>query len=206
MDDKPRGYFKNLLAFDCETTGVNRQDKDPSVGQQPISWGLIVADGITLEPIEELYVEIKWNDISKAARKADPEWGKAATKIHGLTYQYLEKNGITEEEAVTKIVNLIIKYWGPTTLIKFLGHNVNFDICFIRSMCNRHGIDLPIGGRNYDSNSIGFCTVGSYTSDQLFETMGYDMRDAHNALEDTRMTLSACREIRQLWNQNIGVI
>lgn len=203
MHDNPKGYFKNLLAIDCETTGVNYETDDPSVGNQAVSWGLIVADGTTLEPIEELYVEIKWNDISKASRKADPEWGKGATKIHGLTYEHLENNGVTEEEAVIQIVNLIIKYWGPTTQIKFLAHNVNFDICFIRAMCRRHDIELPIGGRNYDSNSIGFGTIGSYTSDQLFETVGYNTRDSHNALEDTRMALGSCRRIKKLINKII---
>lgn len=205
-DDKPTGYFEKLLAMDCETTGLDWNGDDPSNGHQAVSWGFIVADGKTLKPIEELYVEIKWNDESKAARKADPEFGKEAGRIHGLTYDYLEQNGVTEEEAVVLIANMIIKYWGPTCLIKALGHNVQmFDIPFLRAMFKRHGIVLPLGSRHYDSNSAGFIAVGSYTSDALFDTMGFDSRDSHNALEDTRMSLESCRRIRLIWDAKVGV-
>lgn len=205
-NDKPKGYFEKLLAMDCETTGLAWNSADPSIGHQAVSWGFIVADGKTLKPIEELYVEIKWNNESKAARKADPQFGVGAANIHGLTYDYLEKNGMSEEDAVVKIANLIIKYWGPTTLIKALGHNVQmFDIPFLRAMFKRHGIELPLGSRHYDSNSAGFITVGSYTSDALFDTMGFDSRSSHNALEDTRMSLESCRRIRLLWDAKVGV-
>ena len=113
MQDKPRGYFENLLAIDCETTGLDWNGDDPSNGHQAVSWGIIVANGITLEPIEELYLEIKYNEFSRKAREADPNFGVAAANIHGLTFDYLEQHGIDEVEAVEKIGNLIIKYWGP---------------------------------------------------------------------------------------------
>jgi len=136
---------------------------------------------------------------------ADPEWGKAATRIHGLTQKYLKDNGVSEQEAVVQIANLIIKHWGPTVQVKTLGHNVHsFDIQFLRSMFRRHGIDLPIGSRHYDSNSMGFIT-GAYTSDALFDTMGFDTREAHNALEDARMALESCRRIKVLWNSKVGI-
>jgi DNA polymerase III epsilon subunit-like protein len=204
--DTPKGYFEKLLAIDCETTGLDWDGDDPSNGHQAVSWGLIVADAKTLKSVEELYVEIKWNDESKAARKVDPEFSVSAANIHGLTYDYLEKNGITEEEAVVLIANLILKYWGPTSLVKTLGHNVHvFDVPFLRAMFRRHGIDLPLGGRHYDSNSIGFATVGAYVSDALFDCMGFDSRNSHNALEDARMALESVRRVRVLWDAKVGV-
>jgi len=204
--DNPKGYFEKLLAIDCETTGLNWEEDDPSMGHQAISWGIVVADATTLKSIEELYVEIKWNEESRKAKKNDPTFGVSAAAIHGLTFSYLEENGVTEEEAVTQIANLIIKYWGPTTQVKMLGHNVHiFDIPFMRAMFRRHDIEIPIGSRHYDSNSVGFCTVGAYTSDALFETMGFDSREAHNALEDARMSLESCRLIKQLWQQMVAL-
>jgi len=164
-----------------------------------------VAERTTLKPIEELYVEIKWNEASKAAREANPEWGKGATSIHGLTYQHLEENGIAEEEAAVQIANMIIKYWGPSTAIKTLGHNVHmFDIPHLRATLRRHGIDPPIGSRHYDSNSIGFIT-GAYTSDALFDVMGFDTRESHNSLEDAKKALESCRRIKVLWDKYVGV-
>lgn len=205
VENKPRGYFKKILAIDCETTGLNFDTDDSSIGHQALSWGIIVADAKTLKPIEELYVEIKWNNESKLSKEINPEFGAAASNIHGLTSEYLEEHGVSEEEAVVLITNLILKHWGPTIQVKILGHNVKFDISFLVAMLRRYNIEIPISHRTYDSNSVGFITVGSYTSDALFDIMGFDARSSHNALEDIRMTLESCRRIRVLWNSKVGV-
>jgi len=205
-NDTPKGYFKYILAMDSETTGVNFDTFDPSEGHQAVSWGFIVVDSETFEEVEELYVEIKWNDASRAARDADPEFSCGASAIHGITFDYLEKNGITEEEAVIQIANLIIKYWGPSNKVSTLGHNVrSFDILFLQAMFQRYNIDIPFNSRHCDSHSAGFATLGSYTSDALFEGIGCEERTSHNALEDARMSLVAVRRIRTLWNEMIGV-
>jgi DNA polymerase III epsilon subunit-like protein len=204
-DKKPTGYFKFVLAFDCETTGYNKETDDPSVGQQAVSWGIIVADAHTLLPIEKLYVEIKWNEESKAAKANDPNFGVAASAIHGLTYDYLEKHGIPEQDAVEQIGYLILKYWGPDGHINTLGHNVNFDLCFFRAMFRRHGINLTFGSRQIDSNSAGFVMLESFTSDQFFSTMGFDDREHHNAMEDIELTLESCRRLRLIWNDTAGL-
>ena len=128
---KLKGSFEFILAIDFETTGLCFSG-DIDAGHQAVSAGLIVADASTFKPIEELYCEIKWNEQSKATRKLDPNFGVKAEGIHGLTFDYLEKNGITEEEAVTKILNLIIKYWGVKNAPRLLGHNVHlFDYKFL---------------------------------------------------------------------------
>ncbi len=205
-NDKITGSFTKLLAMDAETTGLNFDTDDPSIGHQPVSWGFIVADALTLHPIEEIYIEIKWNETSKMARKADPTFGVSAEKIHGLTFPHLEEHGVTEEEAVVQIANLIIKHFGPTALVKTLGHNVTmFDLPFLRAQLRRHNIDIPFSSRHYDSNSVGFITTGAYTSDSLFSTMGFDTRSSHNALDDTRLALESCRRIRVLWNSLVKV-
>lgn len=197
--DKPAGYFKYLLALDCETTGLTFNSDHPSDGHQAVSWGLVVLDGNTFEQVEEMYVEIKWNQESKAQRKIDPEFGKRAEQIHGLTYEYLEENGITEVEAVEKIGSMIMKYWGPTVSIRLLGHNVHlFDLDFFRKMFRNHGIELKFGNRHYDTNSIGWCAFETFTSDQLFELIGFDARGAHNALDDIKMTIASAKAVRDI--------
>lgn len=202
----PKGYFQYLLAIDCETTGLTVNNRDPSVGHQPISWGIIVADSKTLKPVEELYVEIKWNKQSKSARDADASFGKEAERIHGLTYQYLEENGISEEDAVVMIGELILKYWGPENNIRTLGHNVHlFDLQFLRSMFERYGIRLKFGNRHMDSNSLAFGTVGSFNSDDLFKTLGFEQRTKHNALDDAKMSLESFRLIKLIWNKKVGI-
>lgn len=198
--DKPRGSFDFLLAIDCETTGLTFNSDYADAGHQAVSWGIIVADAQTLKPIEELYVEIKWNEQSRAARQKDSTFGVRAEQIHGLTFDYLEENGIDESEAVLKIGELILKYWGPEVSIRTLGHNVHlFDLFFLRSMFRRHGIELKFGNRHYDTNSVGFVTLGTFNSDDLFQKMGFETRGAHNALDDAKMALESARRIRVIF-------
>lgn len=203
---KPRGSFDYLLAIDCETTGLCLNHHTPVFNEktgerhQAISWGVIVADAATLKPVERLYVEVKWNKASKAQRKEDSSFGTKAEQIHGLDFKYLEKNGIPEEEAVVKIGNLIVKYWGPTVSVRTLGHNVHlFDLPFLRDLFERHDVPLSFGNRHYDTNSIGFATFGTFNSDDLFDAVGFEKRAEHNALTDAEQALEATRIIRTIF-------
>lgn len=204
----PRGSFDFLLGMDCETTGLCTNNETPVFNDkgerhQTVSWGFVVANVQTLRPIEKLYLEIKWNDKSKAQREANPEFGLKAESIHGLTYDHLEQNGITEEEAVLQIGNLIVKHWGNTN-IRTLGHNVHtFDLPFLRDIMTRHGVHFAFGNRHYDTNSIGFATFGTFNSDDLFELIGFEHREEHNALTDAEQALETTRVIRTIFQQAI---
>lgn len=200
MEGKPRGYFERVLAVDCETTGlaVNQDDPsyNPKTGEeyQAISWGLIVADAQTLTPIEEMYVETQWNGVSV--------WDDRAQKIHGLSKEYLEKNGFTEQETVEAIGTLIMKYWGPTVSIRTLGHNVvSFDIWFLKRLFRRHDIELRFGSRHIDTSTLGFVNWGTFNSDDLFSAVGFDARGDHNALDDARMSLESARVTKLIFNK-----
>lgn len=204
--NRPRGEFKFVLAMDCETTGLKMNADDASEGHQAISWGLIVADAKTFKAIEELYVEVKWNDEMKAKRAADPTFGKKAESIHGLTYEHLEANGLSEDEALLKIGALILKYWGDTS-VRTLGHNVHlFDMPFFRAMFRRHDLKIRFGNRHYDTNSLGFGTTGAFNSDDLFTTMGFEKRGEHNALDDAKMSLGVYRITKKLWKDKVGLL
>lgn len=210
--NKPRGYFQYLLAIDCETTGLcfsnDSPVHNPKTGEyhQAVSWGIIVADAKTLTPIDEVYVEIKWNDNSIKQRNKTPSFGKKAETIHKLTQNHLEINGVSEEEAVVTIANIIVKYWGTDNNIVTLGHNVHtFDMPFLRDLFRRNGVPLKFANRHYDTNSVGFITVGAFNSDDLFNTMGMEARGTHNALDDAKMALESARRIRLLWDAEVGV-
>jgi len=193
---KPRGWFQYVLAVDCETTGLAFNADDPSTGHQAVSFGLIVADSKNLKPIEKLYVEIKWNEMSIAAREDDDQFGRRAEKIHGLTKEYLDKNGMDEEDAVVEMGEMILKYWADGN-IRLLGHNVaTFDLWFLRNLFRRHGIELKFGSRHIDTSGAGFITFETYNSDDLFAEAGFEERGDHNALADAEMALEAARVMR----------
>lgn len=200
-NNKPRGFIEKFMVIDCETSGMAFGSDDPSYDPvsgktyQSVSWGLVVADAFTLEPIEKLYVEIKWN--------GESEWNASAQSIHGLTLEYLEANGLSEEEAVVEIASLILKHWGPDSPVHLGGHNVaTFDLPFLRRLLRSQGLEIKFGNKYIDSNSIGFATFGTHNSDDLFATVGCPDRDPnkHNALTDAENSLQAMRTIKQLFN------
>lgn len=198
-DKKPAGYMERILVVDSETSGMAFNSDDPSIdavtGQtyQSVSWGLIVADASTFQPIERLYVEIKWNGESL--------WSAKAQEVHGLTLEYLEDRGMSEEAAVVAIASLILKYWGPECPVSLAGHNVaSFDLPFLRRLLRSQGIEVRFAHRHVDSSSVGLATFGTFTSDGLFEAVGIDARGKHNALEDAEHSLTALRTVKQLFN------
>lgn len=209
---KPAGYFDFLFAIDVETTGLCFEPSEspvynPATGEhhQAISWGIVIARADTLEILEELYLEVKWNKLSIEQQEDNPEFGKKAEQIHGLTRKYLDENGIDEEEAVALIGSLIVKYWGPTNCIRCLGHNVHmFDRLFLDDLFKRHDIVLKFGNRHYDTNSAGFMTFGTWNSNELFSLVGYEDRKDHNALEDAKMALGVARTLRLITKSALG--
>ncbi len=198
---KPKGYFKYILAMDCETSGLAFGSDSPCYDEggyyQPLSWGMLVLNADTLEEIERLYVEIKWDGVSL--------FDERTVKVHGLSKDHLEREGVSEEDACVMIGSMIMKYW-ETTPVVTLGHNVvSFDLPFLKEMMRRHGIELSFGNRHVDTNGAGFIALGSYTSDELFDIIGLDQRQEHNALEDIVMTVEAARSIRLLVNEALGI-
>lgn len=205
MSNKPRGYFDFILAADCETSGLFFNQDDPSFDSktgeycQSVSWGLVVADANTLKPVEELYLEIKWDKKSF--------WSPKAEAVHGLSKEYLDANGVESWEAVERIGNLILKYWGPKNSVRLLGHNVaTFDLWFLKRLMRSEGIELSFGNRHVDTSSIGYATFGTYTSDELFEAVGFPPRDPtkHNALTDAKHALDTVRIVRSIFNSALG--
>lgn len=205
--------FNKIIAADCETTGMCFNSDSPVFNpktnerHQAVSWGFVIADTDTLKPIDELYLEIKWNQHSIAAKKRGKSFGVKAESIHGLTYEYLKENGVSEEDAVVQIGELILKYFKPDRSLNLLGHNViSFDLWFLRDLFQRYNIPFKFSHRHVDTNSLGFGTFNTYTSDQLFENCGFSARDAHNALEDAKMSLASARVIRKIFSLGLEAI
>ncbi len=189
-------HFQKFLAIDCETSGMTFGD-DPSVDHQMVSIGLIISDVKTFQEIDSLYLLIKWNGESK--------WNDKAEAIHGLTKEYLEENGVSEEEAVIQIVEFVMKHLNIAKGITLMGHNVaSFDKFFLRSLLRKFGVnELKFSHRTLDSFPVGLLGVGAFDSDELFDLMGLPARKEHNALEDIRYTLKSFRMLNKLFRQCI---
>ena len=189
---KPKTQPKFGLAIDWETSGSDWNNPEGShIKYQGLSFGAIVFDAETFEEIEEVYVEIKF-DADKYS------WDMGAQKVHGLTREYLEANGIEREEAAVILAELIIKYWGPEGRVMFLGHNIDFDIKFTKQLLGDFGIPLNKHHVQLDTSGTGMIALGIFKSDQLFEALGFEKRGEHNALQDVKMTLETCKIFRAL--------
>jgi DNA polymerase III epsilon subunit-like protein len=192
------------LCIDWETSGSD-WGKDSSINYQGISFGAIVFNAENFDELESLHLHVKF-DSSKY------KWSIEAENIHGITKEYLDANGVSQEDAAIALAELILKYWGPDGKVLMLGHNTEFDRRFTNQLLNTIGIEYSIEKETkldswiqvhhvlLDTSSCGYITFGLYKSDLLFEKVGCPERGKHNALDDARQTLLVCKTIRELIN------
>ena len=174
------------LAIDWETSGYSLPDYAKC--HQGISFGAIIFDVRTFDQVEFLYREIKFDK--------KYEWSTGAEKVHGLTQEYLEKNGVTQEEAATDLCNMIIKYIGTEDIL-LLGHRVGFDKAFTQQLTGSVGINLSYNPVVLDTCSFGTAFMELSYSDELFDAFGFPERTAHNSLEDITLTLQTLKLMKE---------
>lgn len=201
MSNKTQGP-QFVLCIDWETSGSNFGG-DSTRDYQGISCGVIVARADDFSPVERLYMEIKFD----AGRY---KWSAEAERIHGLSRDYLDQHGVDSETAAVQLAELILKYWGPTSRVMLLGHNVEFDRRFTNQLLNNIDIEFSVESSGQyasrielhhvmlDTSSAGFIGLGIYKSDALFKKMGFQDRGEHNALTDAEQTLETAAVLRAL--------
>lgn len=205
---KSKVSFDLILALDVETSGIAFGEPNPVINPntgerfQTLSIGLIVASVSTLKPIDSLYLEIKFDESAYT-------WSDGAEKVHGLSREYLDQNGVTIREAVGIISDFIGKYFGPVEVLRritLLGHNVaTFDKFFLEDLYRFADKKIQLGNRHIDTFSLGVITVDAFSSDELFDFFGFARDPAnHNALDDARHALSSARMIKKMFNQSIS--
>lgn len=180
------------LAIDWETSGYSLPNY--AENHQGLSFGAIIFDVKTFESVDTIYHEIKF----------DPkyQWSETAEKIHGLSRNYLNTNGVSQEEATTSLVNLIIKYIG-TEDIMLLGHRVHFDKAFTQQLTESQGVFLNYHPTTIDSASIATVLLETSKSDEIFSMLGLPKRGQHNALEDIMYTLDSVRIMKNFFLSGI---
>lgn len=181
------------VAIDWETSGYSFPEYAKI--HQGISFGVIIFDLQTLEPIESLYHEIKFDDKKYM-------WEPKAEKVHGLSREYLKANGVTQEEAAVGLCNLVVKYLG-TDEVMLLGHRVHFDRAFTEQLTKSIGIDLPYHPNTIDSCSLAIALMEIAKSEDVFQMMGMPPRQEHNALEDIMYTLLSVKRMKELFFKGI---
>lgn len=199
------------LCIDWETSG-STWGGDSSILHQGVAVGIIVFKTSDFTAVEELYLEIKFDE-------SKYKWSDEAEKVHGISREHLEQNGVTQEEAAQQLVELIVKYWGTQPKVMLLGHNTEFDRRFTNQLLQTVGVEFsaerseedacPVWIQVHhvllDTSSCSFIVSGVYRSDEMFAMIGFDERGAHNALDDARMTLDTAAVFRALMKEALGV-
>lgn len=108
----------SILVVDTETTGF-----PPSCRMVQIAWRLYTKDGVFLN--NECY-------IIKPDRYVIPE---QCVKIHGISTEFAEKNGIDINTVLTYLEDIIYK----GAVEKVVAHNMKFDDAVIKSEISRSG-------------------------------------------------------------------
>lgn len=178
------------LCLDFETTG-SIFGGDSTAVYQGISFGAAIFNLKDFTIVEELYREIKFDETKY-------KWNSNVERIHGLTREHLAEHGIDQEQAAVDLVSMLIKYFAIDEPIYFLGHHADFDISFMKQLCEPYGIMPQIAITKLDTASTGLIMFGIHKSDELFDFLALPKRSTHNALEDVRLTIEACRRMKMI--------
>jgi DNA polymerase III epsilon subunit-like protein len=181
------------LCLDWETSGSDWNGGKSWELYQGISFGAIVFNTRTFEEIESIYVELKF-DADKY------KWSNDAERVHGLSRDYLEKFGVEREEGLVQLAELIVKHFGSDMVI-VLGHNVLFDIEFTKQLFADFDMEFRPHPLRLDTSGTCFMTLGINKSDKVFEFFGFEHRDAHNALDDAKMTLQVAKSLKEIFTE-----
>lgn len=190
------GNWKNLpyrygLVFDFETTG-SFFDSRLKMGDkiQAIQLGATILRWDTMDVVDTFLVNIKYD--SKYI------WSSEAEAIHGLSREYLEEHGVSQEEAAIQFANFVLKWFG-TEEVMLIGHNIIFDIEFLEQLLGPYDIMFKQAITKVDLAAVAYTLFGLHKSDDIFNLLGMPQREEHNALEDCIYTGEAIRMIRDMF-------
>ena len=193
-----------LLFLDTEASGLPKNWELPYSAQNnwpfcvQVAWILYKKDGQKLKQENHYIIE------------PDFEIEKSATKIHGITLSFLQKNGQSRKEVMKMLADDVIKYQ-PLVI----GHFMLFDFHMIAVDFYRTGIENPV------KSEMTFCTMVATTHlvknpvkkffklGELYEALfGLPLNDQHNALVDAKATAECFFELvkrREITDQTIAL-
>ena len=104
--------------------------------------------------------------------------------VHGFSDEKLQKEGMNPQEAL----ELLRRFIKQSVVI---GHNVNYDLQIIDSMCNRHNIEPIKYFYIYDTLDLAFKVypnINNHKLDTLSKMIETKVEPTHNALQDILAT------------------
>lgn len=170
-----------LLFIDTETGGID--EKKHSL----LSVGLIYWENLEIKDTLEIYIKEDRYEVTDEA-----------LKINGLDLKKVYSEGVNYKEAVQKI-NEFIKRNFKNEKPVICGHNINFDIRFLKELYKKANFDYEnyISYRSLDTASIlKFLTLADKFNgkkinslDDAIKYFELKTNKRHTALEDIKLTV-----------------
>lgn len=176
-----------ILCIDWETSGYSLPNYASK--HQGISFGAVIADARTFEPVESLYREIKFD-------KTKYIWDSGAQSVHGLSQEHLQIHGVDQETAAYELADMVNRYMGNDSVL-VLGHRVHFDKSFTNQLLDSVGMEFTYHPTTIDSCSMSTVLLELTYSEDIFTTLGLPPRGQHNAMEDILYTLESVKKMKE---------
>jgi len=186
------------FAFDTETTGLE--------------WDVMVAENTTKHEIIQIGAIILDDNLNKIASgkiNLMPERWEDATKkaleVNGADPTTWVPSYSSTKTAMKKMNEWIMKHVPPDENIELLGHNVEFDIGFLKPLMKKHGIPYRFGYHPIDTMSwyglwghVFNKNIKSFKLVRACNEFGikHNGKFPHDASDDIRATVELARAIR----------
>jgi len=174
---------KYIVAFDVETTGLSQIDDY-----------VIQLSAIKFE--KHTYKRIKvFDHYIKPIRAYEIKPG--AFEAHGLTKEFIEKNGVPLKSVAPEFVEM----FEDADVLTFNGNH--FDVNMIYKDLLAIGIEFPMEGKIfYDSYGIEVRLNPRKLSNVYFNYTGECLEDAHNSLADVGATIEVFKRQLEVLNED----
>ena len=171
--------YESMVFFDLETTGL-LPEKDRMLQLSAVSIKMSVAKLLSFNT----YIRLEKGMVVP----------QKITELTGITDEMSKQYGISEEKAL-----LSFGQWLDAERVIMVGHNVQFDLCFLLEACRRHtetcsGVKALIDRADY----LDTLTVykDRRPSPHNLSSAVYEyhvcFKSSHHALEDAGATLALC--------------
>jgi DNA polymerase-3 subunit epsilon len=171
---------ERILFIDTETGGIN-----PDVDSL-LSIGLVCWENGEILAKKEIFIKHKEYHIVKRAQS-----------INGITEEFLEKYGITEEMAINELLDFCKLNFSFNNRITIAGHNISFDVNFLKKLFKNNNLSFSkyFSHRFIDTASIlmflsyaNKLPNGIISSSEAFKYYGIYIENRHSAVEDALAT------------------
>lgn len=172
-----------IVAFDVETTGLSQTE------DYVIQLSAVKFEKFTYKRVKE------FNHYIKPIRAYEIKQG--AFEAHGLTKEFIEKNGVPLAEVAQEFVDM----FDDADVLTFNGNR--FDVNMIYKDLLMIGIEFPMEGKIfYDSYGIETRLNPRKLSNVYFNYTGFCLEDAHNSMADVDATIEVFKHQLEVLNED----